>query len=64
MLGFAQTAPGVWQATDEQVAWWESRDTCPMCNAVVEPTGKTSDGARWTYSCRCETPAVDWTREV
>ncbi len=30
MLGFEQTATG-YKATDEQVAWWESRDTCPAC---------------------------------
>lgn len=61
MLGFEQTSPGVYRATEEQVAWWESRDTCPACVAVVEPTGKTPAG-EWTYRCRCEQPAVKWTR--
>lgn len=58
MRGFKQTATG-YVATDEQVAWWQSRDTCPSCGAVVEPNGKTDDG-RWQYRCPAE-PDVEWT---
>ena len=58
MLGFEQTATG-YRATDEQVAWWASRDVCPACTAIVEPIGKTEDG-RWQYRCNCDGP-VEWT---
>ncbi len=60
MIGFEQTATG-YRATDEQVAWWESRDVCPLCPAIVEPIGTTPSGA-FMYRCDCEAPAVEWTR--
>lgn len=57
-LGFEQTATG-YVATAEQIAWWDSRDCCQGCVAIVEPIGKTDDG-RWIYRCSCE-PGVEWT---
>jgi len=61
MLGFEQTATG-YRATDEQVAWWQSRDTCPACATVVEPIGKTEDG-RWHYRHDCD-GSVEWRSPV
>jgi hypothetical protein len=59
MLGFEQTATG-YRATDEQVAWWESRDTCPVCTAVVEPAHTEADGTHH-YICQRD-GTVEWSR--
>ncbi len=65
MLGFERTSTGTdagsYTATDDQVAWWNSRDLCPTCDAIVEPIGTTSDG-KWQYTCPIEAE-IKWTRE-
>ena len=58
MLGFEPTATG-WRATDEQVAWWQSRDTCPSCGEVVDAVRRTSDGL-FAYRHDCN-GVVEWT---
>lgn len=62
MLAFEQTASG-YKATDEQVAWWESRDTCPACAAVVEPTKTVLGVHHYMHDCDGY-GVVRWTREV
>jgi hypothetical protein len=59
VIGFEQTATG-YRATDEQVAYWASRDTCPACGAVIAPTGKTPDG-RFAYAHDEGDQVVEWT---
>lgn len=59
---FEQTDTG-WRATDEQVAYWEARDTCPACTAVTSPAA-TIDGVHH-YSCPCQPNLpVRWTRNA
>ena len=59
MLGFKSTPTG-YVATDEQVAWWESRDTCPDCGTIVEPS-TTVDGV---HHYVCPIDRESWTRPV
>ena len=47
---FEQTSTG-FRATDEQVAFWEARDTCPACTALHSPWA-TVDGTHY-YQCNC-----------
>jgi len=62
MLGFEQTSTG-YRATDEQVAWWESRDTCPDCGAIAEPYARdTTPGGRLWYVCPVDRD-IKWSRE-
>lgn len=57
MLGFESTPTG-YRATDEQVAWWQSRDTCPSCSAIVEPVAVEPDGLkRYRHDCNGD---VEW----
>lgn len=56
-LGFEQTATG-FRATDDQVAWWQARDTCPSCSEVVSPES-TALGIHY-YAHHCNGP-VTWT---
>lgn len=59
-MGFQITSTG-YRADDEQIAFWNSRDICPACDAIVTPHSKTPDGKSWRYLCQCD--HVEWTRE-
>lgn len=52
MLGFEPTATG-YRAADEQVAWWQSRDTCPACGTPCAPA-ETVNGVHY-YAHKCST---------
>lgn len=58
---FEQTAWG-YKATDETIAFWNSRDTCPACGAICEPEA-TRDGLHH-YAHKCEGNAARWTRKA
>jgi hypothetical protein len=57
---FEDKGNGVYQASDDLIAYWKSRDTCPGCDAIAEPVA-TVDGVH-QYVCHCEY-AAKWTRK-
>lgn len=61
---FEDLGAGVYQASDELVAFWESRDTCPDCGAITEPV-KTVDGVHH-YVCpeSDDHDEATWTRKA
>lgn len=60
MLDFEETPTG-YRATDQQVAWWQARDSCPAYAAIVSPVRVDGDG-RKHYSHDCDGPdaLVEW----
>jgi len=62
-----ETTPTGYRATDEAVAFWQARDTCPACATPTSPAAMI--GGVHYYECTCQdewpghmSPGVTWTR--
>ena len=61
MDGFERTATG-YRATADQVAWWESRDTCPDCGPIPEPYARDTPSGDFWYACPVDRDIM-WSRK-
>lgn len=59
---FEHTGHGVYRAPDELVAYWESRDTCPSCSAIVAPVETVNGVHRYVCPENDDHYELKWTR--